>query len=184
MTTITTLLGHWRQGDSEALSKLMTMLNDPLRELAKARLGKERANHTLQPTALINELYLKLDQGVGIDWANRSHFFAVSASIMRRILVDHARKHHRSVQADQRLSLTLAEQLLPQLPNIDLLDLDRALDRLNKIDDMQHQIVELRLFAGLSTSEIASVLSVTQRTIQRKWQVARIWLHAQLKGLV
>ncbi len=181
LATITDLLGKWRQGDQEALSNLMAQLNGQLRELARIQFMRERADHTLQPTALINELYLKLIDGVHIRWSDRNHFFAVSASIMRRILVDHARKKSRRVESGRRFSLTLADQLFPQFQNVDLIDLDRALTRLKHIDEHQHRVAELRLFAGLSTPEIADFVGVTQRTIQRKWAAARIWLYAHIQ---
>ncbi len=179
---ITKLLVNWRQGDEDSLPQLMTSLQEHLRSLAQRQFNRERSNHTLQPTALVSELFLKLQAGIKVDWRDRAHFFAVSATIMRRIMVDYARKHARSNQNGEQVSLTLAEDLLPESPqDLCLLDLDRALDSLESLDQTQHQIVVLRFFGGLTNDEIAEAMGVTERTVQRKWKAARVWLMAQLK---
>lgn len=182
---ITRLLIDWRSGDQQSLPKLMTALQDQLRMMAHQRFSRERISHTLQPTALVSELYLRLQQGVEVDWRDRAHFFAVSASIMRRILVDHARKFIRSSGSGERLSMTMAEALLPEVKDeVAILDLDKALNKLKETDESQHEVVMLRFFGGLTMEEIAAVTGTTERTIQRKWAAARVLMLAYLKGVV
>lgn len=183
MSTITSLLHDWRMGNNDALNRLMTELQIELRELARIQFFRERLNHTLQPTALVNELYLKLAAGIAIDWKDRAHFYAVSATIIRRILVEHARKRERSLEKEGRLSLTLAEDLLSGTENHhDLLELEGALTQLEKAQPMQFKVVELRFFGGLTVVEIAEVMGISERTVRRKWSAARIWMLAELTG--
>ena len=180
---ITKLLIDWSQGDQAALEKLMPLVYDELRRLASNYLRRERAGHTLQPTALVNEAYLKLVDQRHARWQNRAHFFGISAQLMRRILVDHARQHQaakRGGSQQQRLSITSAERVVKQ-PEIDLLALNEALDELALIDPQQAQIVELKFFGGLSIEETAEVLGISHATVERDWQVARAWLRRQLE---
>jgi RNA polymerase sigma factor (TIGR02999 family) len=180
---ITKLLIDWSQGDQAALEKLMPLVYDELRRLASNYLRRERAGHTLQPTALVNEAYLKLVDQRHARWQNRAHFFGISAQLMRRILVDHARQHQaakRGGSQQQRLSITSAERVVKQ-PEIDLLALNEALDELALIDPQQAQIVELKFFGGLSIEETAEVLGISHATVERDWKVARAWLRRQLE---
>jgi RNA polymerase sigma-70 factor, ECF subfamily len=180
---ITQLLIDWGKGDQAALEKLMPLVYSELRRLASNYLRRERAEHTLQPTALVNEAYLKLVDQRNAKWQNRAHFFGISAQLMRRILVDHARQHQavkRGGSAQQRISITSAEKIAKQ-PEVDLLALNEALDELSKMDPQQGQIVELKFFGGLSIEEIAEVLGIGHATVERDWKMARAWLRRQLE---
>jgi RNA polymerase sigma factor (TIGR02999 family) len=180
---ITELLIDWGQGDQAALEKLMPLVYDELRRLANNYLRREAAGHTLQPTALVNEAYLKLIGQRSPNWQNRAHFFAISAKLMRRILVDHARQRQaakRGGSEQERLSITSAETILKQ-PAIDLLALNEALDDLAQMDPQQGRIVELKFFAGLSIEETAEVLGISHATVERDWKMARAWLRRQLE---
>ena len=180
---ITQLLIDWGHGDQAALEKLMPLVYSELRRLATNYLRRERTGHTLQPTALVNEAYLKLVNQQNAKWQNRAQFFAISAQLMRRILVDHARRHQalkRGGSEQQRLSITTAEELVTQ-PAIDLLALNEALDELAKMDPQQSRIVELKFFAGLSIEETAEVLGIGHATVEREWKSARAWLRRQLE---
>jgi RNA polymerase sigma-70 factor, ECF subfamily len=160
----------------------MSIIYDELRRRAGAYLRRERRDHTLQPTALVNEAYLRLARQRRPDWKNRAQFFAVSAQIMRRILVDHARSHKMAKRSGRWMRVTLiddAAEIQPSAPEI--LDLDTALTRLEAFDARKSRIVELRFFGGMSLEETAHVLAVSLATVERDWQVARAWLNAQLK---
>jgi len=180
---ITQLLIDWSHGDQAALEKLMPLVYDELRRLATNYLRRERGNHTLQPTALVNEAYLKLVDQRNAKWQNRAQFFGISAQLMRRILVDHARQHQaakRGGSKQQRLSITSAERVVKQ-PEIDLLALNEALEELTIMDPQQAQIVELKFFGGLSIEETAEVLGIGHATVERDWKIARAWLRRQLE---
>jgi RNA polymerase sigma factor (TIGR02999 family) len=180
---ITELLIDWGQGDQLALEKLMPLVYDELRRLANNYLRREPTGHTLQPTALVNEAYLKLVGQRRVNWQNRAHFFAISAKLMRRILVDHARQRQaakRGGSDQQRLSITSAETIIKQ-PEIDLLALNEALDELAQMDPQQGRIVELKFFGGLSIEETAEVLGISHATVERDWKMARAWLRRQLE---
>ena len=180
---VTQLLIDWSKGDQAALDRLMPLVYNELRRLATNYLRRERAGHTLQPTALVNEAYLKLVDQRNAKWQNRAQFFGISAQLMRRILVDHARQHHaakRGGSQKQRLSITSAEALA-QKPEIDLLALNEALDQLSKMDPQQSRIVELKFFGGLSIEETAEVLGIGHATVERDWKMARAWLRRQLE---
>jgi len=180
---ITQLLIDWEKGDQAAMEKLMPLVYSELRRLATNYLRRERAGHTLQPTALVNEAYLKLVDQRNARWQNRAHFFGIAAQLMRRILVDHARQRQavkRGGQDQQRLSITSAETVIKQ-PQIDLLALNEAMDELAQLDPQQSRIVELKFFGGLSIEEIAEVLSIGHATVERDWKMARAWLRKQLE---
>jgi RNA polymerase sigma factor (TIGR02999 family) len=180
---ITQLLVDWSNGDQKALDKLMPLVYRELRRLASNYLRRERPGHTLQPTALVNEAYLKLIDQKSARWQNRAQFFGVAAQLMRRILVDHARAHQadkRGGSDQQRLSITSAERLVQQ-PDVDLLALHEALEELATLDPQQERIVELRFFGGLSIEETAEVLGVGHATIERDWKMARAWLRRKLE---
>jgi RNA polymerase sigma-70 factor (ECF subfamily) len=178
---VTVLLQQMRSGDSEAADKLIPLVVDELRRLARLQLRNERPGHTLQPTALVNEAYLRLVGDQARDWQNRAHFIGVSVSVMRRILIDHARRKRAlkrgfEDQADMEDYAGLSYEQADELMALNL-----ALDRLEKMSSRQRQVVELRYFGGLSTEETAEVLNVSPITVKRDWVVARAWLKGQLR---
>jgi RNA polymerase sigma-70 factor (ECF subfamily) len=180
---VTQLLVDWSKGDQAALDKLMPLVYNELRRLASNYLRRERPGHTLQPTALVNEAYLKLIDQRNAKWQNRAQFFGISAQLMRRILVDHARQHQAAKRGGsdrKRLSITSAEALIKQ-PELDLLALNEALDELAEMDPQQGRIVELKFFGGLSIEETAEVLGVSHATVERDWKMARAWLRRKLE---
>jgi RNA polymerase sigma factor (TIGR02999 family) len=179
---LTQLLLSWSEGDSEALDKLMPIVYDELRRLASNYLRREHPGHTLQPTALVNEAYLRLVDQRQVRWQNRAQFLGVAAQLMRRILVDHARQRDAAKRggADrQGLSLTDADCIAGK-PEADFLAVHDALNELAVIDPQQSRIVELRFFGGLSIEETAEVLSVGHATVERDWKLARAWLRRKL----
>jgi RNA polymerase sigma factor (TIGR02999 family) len=181
--SVTQLLFDWSQGDQKALEKLMPLVYSELRRLAENYLRRERQGHTLQPTALVNEAYLKLVDQRNAKWQNRAQFFGVAAQLMRRILIDHARAHQANKRGgadQQRLSITSAGQL-SEKPETDLLALHEALNELQAIDPQQERIVELRFFGGLSIEETAEVLGIGHATVERDWKIARAWLRRKLE---
>lgn len=180
---VTQLLVDWSKGDQAALDRLMPLVYSELRRLATNYLRRERQGHTLQPTALVNEAYLKLVDQRNAKWQNRAQFFGISAQLMRRILVDHARQHQaakRGGTEQKRISITSAEKLAKQ-SEVDLLALNEALEELTKMDPQQGRIVELKFFGGLSIEETAEVLGVGHATVERDWKMARAWLRRQLE---
>ena len=180
---VTELLVDWSQGDQKALDKLMPLVYSELRRLAGNYLRRERQNHTLQPTALVNEAYLKLIDQRRAKWQNRAQFYGVAAQLMRRILVDHARAHQaakRGGSDQQRLSITSAGEL-SEKPDTDILALHEALNELTQMDPQQGRIVELKFFGGLSIEETAEVLGVGHATVERDWKMARAWLRRKLE---
>lgn len=181
---ITQLLIDWGKGDQAALERLMPLVYSELRRLASNYLRRERVGHTLQPTALVNEAYLKLIDQKNAKWQNRAQFFGISAQLMRRILVDHARQRQavkRGGSDQQRLSITSAEAAVADQPALDLLALNEALDELAQMDPQQGRIVELKFFGGLSIEETAEVLGISHATVERDWKSARAWLRQQLE---
>lgn len=181
---ITQLLKEWSDGRREALDALMPLIYEELRRQAGRYLKKERGNHTLQTTALINEAYLKLIDQREVVWQNRTHFFAIAAQSMRRILVDYARERHREKRGGAAENLPLDEALTvaSSEKSVDLVALDEALNRLAKFDARQARIVELRYFSGLSIDETAEILGVSNVTVRRDWDLAKSWLQLQLKS--
>lgn len=179
---VTELLKDWADGNPSALERLMPLVYSELRRQARNYLRRERADHTLQPTALVNEAYLRLVDQKNARWQNRSQFFGVAAQLMRRILVDHARLHQaqkRGGSGQQRLSLTNVEQVGAG-PDLDLLALHEALNELAAVDPQQARIVELKFFGGLSIEESAEVLGIGHATVERDWKMARAWLRSKL----
>ncbi|MGH9970003.1 MAG: sigma-70 family RNA polymerase sigma factor [Pyrinomonadaceae bacterium] len=178
---ITQLLERWSRGDQDALDQLMPLVYDELHRLAGAYLRRERKTHTLQPTALVNEAYLKLIDQRNAHWQNRSQFFGVAAQLMRRILVDHARAHQASKRGGAHYNVSLSEAYrFGEKPDLDLLALHEVLERLSKIDGSQGRIVELRFFGGLTIEETAEVMEMSHATVEREWSVARAWLRREL----
>jgi RNA polymerase sigma factor (TIGR02999 family) len=180
---VTQLLGEWRQGDEEALEKLIPLVQPELHRLAHQYMSRERAGHTLQTTALLDEAYLLLVDNRKPSWQNRTHFVAAAAQLMRRIMVDHARERHALKRGGGALKVTLDEAaLVTETRSEDLLALDEALERLAMQDPHKSQIVELRYFGGLTVEETAEFLKQSQRTVEREWNMAKAWLYRALSG--
>lgn len=178
---ITQLLERWSQGDEEALDQLMPLVYDELHRLAGAYLRRERREHTLQPTALVNEAYLKLVRQRNIQWQNRAQFFGVAAQLMRRILVDHARVNNADKRGGDRVNVSLKNiGAFGTQPTTDVLALHDVLNRLAEIDPDQSRIVELRFFGGLTIEEAAEVMQVSHSTVEREWKIAKAWLKREL----
>lgn len=184
MTTladVTQVLLGWNQDGKAALDRLMPLVEEELRRRARGYLDRERPGHTLQPTALVNELYLRLLDRRQASWESRAHFFAFAARVMRRILVDHARGRDTAKRGAGKITVSLDEaQDVAVERDLDLLALDDALTRLAALDPEQARIVELRFFGGLSAAETAEVLGVGEATVHRRWASARAWLYGQL----
>ncbi len=179
---ITQMLREWSDGSQEALDNLLPLVYDELHRQAASFLRKERPGHTLQTTALINEAYLKLIDRRDVNWQSRTHFFAVAAQAMRRILVDYAKAKHREKRGGDNIKLSLEDATLvaAKEKGIDLIALDEALNKLAKFDAQQARVVELRYFSGLSLEETAEALHVSRATVARDWEAARAWLHREL----
>ena len=180
---ITELLAEWREGNQSALDELYPLVYNELHRLARRYMSRERKGHTLQTTALINEAYVRLVDQKNVQWANRSHFFAISAQIMRRILIDHARRHQYAKRGGgaQQVSLEVAATVTPDQSH-ELIRLDEALKSLAEMDPRRSQVVEMRYFGGLNNEEIAGVLHISENTVTRDWNMARAWLYQQLTG--
>ena len=182
---VTRLLRAWGEGDAKAGDRLMPLVYAELRKRAAAYLRRERPGHTLQPTALVHEAYVRM---VGQDraaWKNRAQFFGVAACMMRRILVDHARALNVAKRSGRLINVELRDDhAVVAAPDIDVLALDEALTRLAAFDARKTAVAELRFFSGLSVEETAQVLGVSVATVEREWQVARAWLYSALKGSV
>jgi RNA polymerase sigma factor (TIGR02999 family) len=178
---VTVLLHEWSQGNAAAADKLAPLVYTELSRLAHRHLRRERANHTMRSTDLVHEAYLRLVDQSQARWQDRAHFFAVSAQIMRRILIDHARAHHREKRGGGAPTLALNETIdFPERRSMELIALDDALDGLAKLDPQQSRIVELRFFTGLSIEETAEALGVSKATVNRDWVTARAWLIREL----
>lgn len=179
---VTQLLESWREGQSDALEDLLPLVYDELRTLAASYLRKERRGHTLQPTALVHEVFLRLVGSENLDARDRSHFFAIAARAMRRVLVDHARRQSagKRISAGEMISLDDAPEISTQ-PGLNVLLVHEALERFHEVNARQAQLVELRYFGGLTNSEAAHVLNVSEGTVERDWKIARIWLHRNMQ---
>jgi RNA polymerase sigma factor (TIGR02999 family) len=180
---LTGLLLAWSRGDEAALEELMPLVYADLRRMAARQLRHERSEHSLAPTALVHELYLRLIDQRRVTWQNRAQFFAIAARLMRRVLVDHARSRHARKRGGSMavLSLDEAGELAAEQAILDVLVVDAALGRLAALDPDQARIVELRFFGGLTIEEMAPVLGRSTRTIKREWRLARAWLHRELR---
>ena len=181
---VTTLLKAWRAGDSSALERLTPLVYAELHRLARRQMAREREGHLLQSSALVNEAYLRLlgESPVVIDWHDRNHFYAVSARLMRQVLIDAARSQMRKKRGTgaQHIDLSGVWQH-PSSRQPDFLELDQALNRLAELDPRQASVVELRFFGGLENAEIAAILNVSEATVTRDWKLARVWLYASLE---
>jgi RNA polymerase sigma-70 factor (ECF subfamily) len=181
MSEVTQLLREWSGGRQEARDELLGLVYEPLRAIAGRHLNREREGHTLQPTALVNELYLKLVDQRRVAWNDRAHFFAVAAQVMRRILVDHARRKKSGKRGGDLIAVTIGAVMeLAAAEEFDVIALDVALENLEKIFPQQAKIVELRFYAGLTIDETAEVVGVSAATISREWTMARAWLRREL----
>jgi RNA polymerase sigma-70 factor (ECF subfamily) len=178
---VTQLLHRVSTGGRDALNDLLEVVHSELRRQAARYLRRERQNHTLQPTALVNEAFMRLIDQRSVQWQNRAHFFGVAAQAMRRIVIDHARTKQRIKRGGVQQAVTLDEAMMAgESQSMDVLALDEALTRLGRLDARQARIVELRYFAGLSVEETAEVSGLSPATIKREWAMARAWLHAEL----
>jgi RNA polymerase sigma factor (TIGR02999 family) len=179
---VTVLLGQLTGGDQQAASLLIPLVYRELRQIAGRYMRQERADHTLQATALVHEAYLKLVEKPSANWQNRAHFFAVAAQVMRHILVDHARAYLCDKRGGDQIKLPIDEGLVfaPE-KSAELIEIDAALQRLAALDPRQAKIVELRFFGGLTVEETAAVLGISPKTVKRDWSVAKAWLHGELK---
>jgi RNA polymerase sigma factor (TIGR02999 family) len=178
---ITQLLKKWSNGDEKALEQLMPLVYDELHRLAEGYLRRERREHTLQATALINELFLKFFDQNSMSWQNRAQFFGIAAQLMRRILVDHARAHYSAKRGGDRFAVSLKDvAAFGAQPDADLLALHDVLNRLEEIDPTQGRIVELRFFGGLTIKETAEVMHISHATVEREWRTAKAFLKREL----
>lgn len=178
---ITKLLLAWNQGDQQARDELMPLIYDELRRIAQAYLRRERAGHTLQPTALVHEAFLRLIDQSQVNWQNRAHFFGIAARLMRQILANHAEARQAAKRGGQAERISLNDvKLVSVEQEVDLVALDEAMKRLEAIDPPQCRIVELRYFSGLTIEEIAEVMNISPATVKREWSTARAWLRREL----
>jgi RNA polymerase sigma factor (TIGR02999 family) len=183
MPEVTELLRAWNEGSLAARDEVLGLVYQPLREIAEHHLRREREGHTLQPTALVHELYLKLAQQRRVTWNDRIHFLAVAAQVMRRILVDHARHRQREKRGGAMVPVALDDAVEVQVvENIDIVQLDDALTDLGNIFPQQAKIVELRFYGGLTIDEVSTALGVSPATVSREWTMARAWLRRALSA--
>jgi RNA polymerase sigma factor (TIGR02999 family) len=180
---VTLMLIRWSNGERDALDKLIPLVYGELRQLASRALRRERRDHTLQPTALVHEAYLRLIDQRNVNWQNRAHFFAIASQAMRRIIVDHARRHNALKRGGDNLKVELeAALMLPGTKDVDVVRLDDALTALGSFDPQQSRIVELRFFGGLSIEETAEVIGISPATVKRDWSMAKAWLHREMQN--
>jgi RNA polymerase sigma factor (TIGR02999 family) len=178
---VTRLLGQWQEGDREALNALTPMVYNELRRLAQSYINRERVNHTLQGTALVHEVYLRLIDQRQVEWRSRNHFFALAAELIRRILVDHARAKVAGKRGGNNVKVSIEDAMEPAVSeDLDLVALDDALQLLARTDPQQSRIVELRYFAGLKIEETAEVLEISPATVKRDWIVAKAFLKREM----
>jgi RNA polymerase sigma-70 factor, ECF subfamily len=179
---VTRLLIEWSRGNRGSLDRLMPLVYDELRRLAERNIRRERTDHTLQPTALVHEAYLKLVDQRQVHWHDRAHFYAVAAQVMRRILVDHARRNGAAKRGRGVAKVSVDEIVLPApQSDVDVVALDESLERLATLDERQSRVVELRFFGGLTVEETAEVLNVSPATVKNDWRLARAWLYSELE---
>lgn len=178
---ITQILQDWNDGDEDAKERLIPYVYDELKRQARYLMSSERSNHTLQPTALVHEAFLRLSEQTGIDWQNRSHFYGIASRLMRQILVDHARLYAAEKRGNHPIHFSIDDVQIPVEERAgSILVLDEVLKRLEKFDETQARIVEMRFFGGMNNQEIAESLSISERTVGREWQAARLWLYREL----
>jgi RNA polymerase sigma factor (TIGR02999 family) len=182
MADVTAQLTRWQAGDKTALDEMLPTVYDELRRLARIYLSRERPDHSLQPTELVNEAYMRLVAQREVDWRNRAHFLGVAAQALRRVLLHHAESRNAQKRDGykNRVCLDIAIENVERQTSVDLLVLNNALDRLSELDPRQGQVVELRVFGGLTVEETAEVLSLSPATVKREWTVARLWLRREM----
>ena len=181
---ITQLLAHVQNGDREAEKQLMEAVYEELHRLAAGYMRRERPDHTLQASALVNEAYVRLIGNGPVSWESRAHFFVTAAQTMRRVLIDHARRHVAEKRGGAGVRIDLNENIaaVENTESGRMLDLDRALTRLAALDARQARVVELRFFAGLTVEQTAEVMAISEKTVKRDWAVARAWLEGEIRG--
>ena len=178
---LTQILHDWNSGDESAHERLLPFVYDELKRQARRLMSRERVDHTLQPTALVHEAFLRLAKQGGIDWQNRSHFYGIASRLMRQILIDHARQHGAAKRGFAQVHFSLDDVTIPvETRASSILALNEALDLLEALDERQAKIVEMRFFGGLSNTEIAEALDISERTVQRSWSVAKLWLYREM----
>lgn len=178
---ITQILRDWNGGDDDARERLMPFVYDELKRQARYLMSSERKDHTLQPTALVHEAFLRISQQSGIDWQDRGHFYRIAARLMRQILVDHARVHAAAKRGSAPIHFSLDDIDVPVADRArSIILLNDALDTLEKVDEQQARVVEMRFFGGMSIAEIAETLEISERTVSREWEAARLWLYMEL----
>jgi RNA polymerase sigma-70 factor, ECF subfamily len=180
---VTRLLQDWSGGDAGAAERLMPLVYEELRRLARSYLRRERSDHTLQPTALVNEAYLKLVDQSRVSWQDRHHFFGIAAQMMRRVLVDHARSHAAEKRGGALGKVSLEDANVPTGERAaELVELDDALQRLAEVFPRKGRVVELRFFGGFSVEETAAILDISDKTVMREWESAKLWLYRRMEG--
>jgi RNA polymerase sigma factor (TIGR02999 family) len=180
---VTQILNDWSGGDPKAQERLMPFVYDELRRLARSFLAQERGDHTLQPTALVHEAYVRLVDQTRVNWQNRAHFYGIASRMMRRVLVDHARAHAAEKRGGGAIRLSIEDVQVPlEQRAADFVALDEALEKFSQFDERKSKVVEMRFFGGLNDEEIAEVLGVTSRTVLRDWKKARLWLYRELSS--
>jgi RNA polymerase sigma factor (TIGR02999 family) len=178
---ITRILNDWNNGETGAQERLMPYVYDELKRQARILMSRERLNHTLQPTALVHEAFIKISKDSGIEWKNRSHFYGIASHLMRQILVQHARMHTAEKRGGNSILFSIDDvQVSLEERAGAILDLDEVLEKLARINEEQSKIVEMKFFGGLSHQEIAEALGISERTVVRKWRAARLWLYREL----
>lgn len=181
---ITQILGDWNRGDKNAEERLMPYVYDELKRQARSLMARERNDHTLQPTALVHEAFVRITEQSGIEWQNRSHFYGIASHLMRQILVQHARKHAAGKRGNAIVHLSIDDIQVPIEERADsIVALDDALERLADADERQAKVVEMRFFGGLSNVEIGEALELSERTVSRLWKAARFWLFRELNNV-
>ncbi len=178
---ITQILQQWNDGEEEAKERLLSFVYQELKRQARFLMSKERSDHTLQPTALVHEAFMKMGEASGVKWESRAHFYGVTSRLMRQILVDHARLHAADKRGNNPIHFSTDDIDIPVDERADsILAVDEVLQRLAAIDERQAKVVEMRFFGGMTNQEIAETLEVGERTVAREWQSARLWLYREL----
>jgi RNA polymerase sigma-70 factor, ECF subfamily len=180
---ITQILNEWNNGEEDAKERLIPFVYEELKRQARILMSRERVNHTLQPTALVHEAFIKLSEQSGVEWQNRSHFYGIASRLMRQILVQNARYHAAEKRGNKPIHFSIDDLQIPVEERAgSILQLDEALEKLALIDEKQARIVEMRFFGGLTNKEIAEALDISERTVGRIWQAVRLWLFRELNS--
>lgn len=180
---ITRILNDWNDGEDDAKERLMPFVYEELKRQARVLMSRERSDHTLQPTALVHEAFIRLSGQSGIEWQNRSHFYGIASHLMRQILVQHARRHAAVKRGNNPIHFSIDDLQIPIEGRArSIVKLDEALEKLAELDEKQAMIVEMRFFGGLTNKEIAEALKVSERSVVRIWQAVRLWLLRELKN--